>query len=216
MDQSVWSFKLEDQKAKHCLSPKIKGEKSKKPSKSRNSPNFNAKDSKPNFLTSEARSTFNCLRLAFTIAPILRNFDSESHIWIKTDALGYAIGGVLSKLASGTRPDGVVTKTDLGQWHRVAFFFRKIILIETRYETHNGKLLAIIEAFKTWSHYLKGCKYEVFVLTDHNNLCCFIDLKSLSSQQVRWAQELSQYYFQINYCQGKANVAADALSRFSH
>ena len=41
-----------------------------------------------------------------------------------------------------------------------------------------------------------------------------MDTKSLSSRQVRWAQELSWYYFQINYHQGKANAAADALLRF--
>ena len=41
-----------------------------------------------------------------------------------------------------------------------------------------------------------------------------MDTKSLNSRQVRWAQELSRYYFRINYWQGKANGAADALSRF--
>ena len=41
-----------------------------------------------------------------------------------------------------------------------------------------------------------------------------MDTKSLSSKQVRWAQELFCYHFQINYCQGKANKAADALSRY--
>ena len=42
-----------------------------------------------------------------------------------------------------------------------------------------------------------------------------MDTKSLSSRQVRWPQKLSQYYFQIDYRQGKANTAADALSRFA-
>ena len=88
--------------------------KSKKPSKSGNSPNFDAKEAGPSFLTPEARSAFNRLRLAFTEAPILRHFDPECHIRIETDASGYAIGGVLSQLASGTSLDGVVTKTDLG------------------------------------------------------------------------------------------------------
>ena len=55
---------------------------------------------------------------------------------------------MLSQLASETRTDKVVTKTDLGQWHPVAFFLRKIIPAETRYEIHNGKLLAIIKVFK--------------------------------------------------------------------
>ena len=183
-------------------------------SKSGNSPNFGATGSGPSFLTPEARSAFNRLRLAFTEAPILRHFDPECHIQIETDASGYAIGGVLSQLASGTSPDGVVTKADLGQWHPVVFFSRKMIPAEIRYETHNGELLAIVEAFKTWRHYLKGCKHEVLVLTDHNNLRRFMDIKSLSSRQVCWAQKLSQYHFRIDYCQGKANAAADTLSRF--
>ena len=42
-----------------------------------------------------------------------------------------------------------------------------------------------------------------------------MDMKSLSSRQLRWAQELSCYHFRINYHQGKANGAADALSRYS-
>ncbi len=39
-------------------------------------------------------------------------------------------------------------------------------------------------------------------------------MKSLSSRQVRWAQELSRYHFRIDYCQEKANAAADTLSHF--
>ena len=70
-----------------------------------------------------------------------------------------------------------------------------MILAETWYKTHNAELLAIVEAFKTWRHYLNGCKHEFLILTDHNNLRQFMDTKSLSSRQVRWAQELSRYYF---------------------
>ena len=196
-------------------SSKFKGKISKKLSKIENSPTFDAKDSGSSFLTPEARLAFNCLPLAFTKALILWHFDPKSHIRIKTDILGYAIGSILSQLAFGTSLDGIATKTDLGQWHPVAFFSRKIIPAETWYKTHNGKLLAILEAFKTWCHYLEGWKYEIFVLTDHNNLCCFIDTKNLSSKQVCWAQEFSRYHFQIDYCQGKANTAANTLSRFS-
>ena len=79
--------------------------KSKKPSKSENSPNFDAKKAGPSFLTLEAKSAFNRLPLAFIEAPIYQHFNPKCHIWIKTDALGYAIGGVLSQLASGTRPE---------------------------------------------------------------------------------------------------------------
>ena len=57
-----------------------------------------------------------------------------------------------------------------------------MIPAETRYETHDDELLTIVEAFKTWQYYLGGCKHEVLVLTDHNNLCQFMDTKSLSSR----------------------------------
>ena len=83
--------------------------KSKKLSKNGNSPNFDAKKAGPSFLTPEARAAFNRLRLAFTEAPILQHFDPKCHIRIKTDTSSYVIGGVLSQLASGTSPDGVVT-----------------------------------------------------------------------------------------------------------
>ena len=60
-----------------------------------------------------------------------------------------------------------------------------MIPAKTWYETYNAELLAIVEAFKTWRHYLEGCKHEVLVLTDHNNLRQFMDTKSLSCRQVR-------------------------------
>ena len=155
--------------------------------KSKNSPNFSAIEAGPSFLTLGARETFNRLRLAFTKALIFQHFDPECLIWIKTDVSGYVIDGVLSQLASETRSDKVVTKTDLGQWHSVAIFSKKMIPAEIQYKTHNSELLAIVKALKIWRHYLESCKHEVFILTDYNNLHCFMDTKSLNFQQVCWA-----------------------------
>ncbi len=62
------------------------------------------------------------------------------------------------------------SKFEISQVHPIAFFFRKIIPLETRYKTRNHELLTIVEAFKTWCHYFKGCKYELFILTVQNNL----------------------------------------------
>ena len=156
--------------------------------KGRNSSKF--KKTELDFLISGARKAFTKLRQAFIKALILHHFDPECHIWVETDAFGYAIGGVLSQLISD----------DLGRWHPIAFFSRKMIPAETTYENYNGELLAIIEAFKTWKHYLEGSQHEVIILTDHNNLRRFMETKSLSSKQVRWAQELSCYHFRIDYC----------------
>ena len=104
--------------------------------------------------------------------------------------------------------------SETGQWYPVAYYLQKMIPAKTRSETHNAKLLAIVRAFKNWRYYLEGCQYEVLVLTDHNNLRRFINTKSLSSRQVRWAQKLFRYYFRINYCQDKANRTADTLSYY--
>ena len=124
------------------------------------------------FFTADPKRAFTKLRQAFVEAPILNYFDSEGHIQIKMDALSYAISGIFSQLISD----------DLGQWHPVVFFSRKMFLTETWYETHNGELLAIIEVFKTWKHYLKGCKHEILVLTNDNNLQRFMDRKILRSK----------------------------------
>ena len=130
----------------------------------------------PTFLTCGTKETFNQLRQVFTKAPILRHFDPECHIWIETDVSGYAIGGVLSQLTSDH------LTSNQGQWYPVAFFLKKMIPAKTRYETYDGELLAIIEAFKTWRHYLEGGKHKDLVLTDYNNLRWFMDIKSLSSR----------------------------------
>ena len=87
-----------------------------------------------------------------------------------------------------------------------------MIPAKLRYEIYNTELLAIIEAFKNWYYYLENCQYEVFVLTNYNNLRQFINTKSLSSQQVHGTQNLSCYHFHIDYRQGKANRNTDALS----
>ena len=96
----------------------------------------------------------------------------------------------------------------------MAYYSQKLILAKTQYKTHNGELLAIVETLKIWRHYLKGCKHKLLVLTNYNNFYRFIETKNPSFCQVRWIQKFSQYHFWIDYCQGKANGAADALSLF--
>ena len=65
-----------------------------------------------------------------------------------------------------------------------SFFFQKMILVEIQYKTYNDKLLAIIEVFKTWRYYLKGCKYEILILIGPDNIQHFMNIKSLNSKQV--------------------------------
>ena len=100
------------------------------------------------FLTSSAKEVFNQLKQVFIKPLILRHFDLECHIQIEIDASGYAIGRVLSQLISDYLTSDHLT-SDQDQWHLVAYFLRKMIPAETCYKTHDGELLAIVEAFKT-------------------------------------------------------------------
>ena len=186
-----------------------KSAKSKNQTKSGNSNNLE----ELKFLTSKAKEAFNCLRQAFIKAPIFRHFDSKCHIRIETNVSGYVIEKVLSQLT----PNQVTSDEIIGSnvnWHPVTYFSRKMILAKTQYKTHDSELLAIVKAFKTWWHYLESCKHEVLILTDYNNLCQFINTKILTSRQVRWAQKHFCYHFGIDYRQGKANGAANALSQY--
>ena len=59
--------------------------------------------------------------------------------------------------------------------------------IKIYYEAHNRELLAIVEIFKHWQHYLKGNRYPVVVKSDHTNLQAFMDpkIKRLNRHQAR-------------------------------
>ena len=154
------------------------------------------------FLTSEARESFRHIKQCFLEAPILSHFDYHRPSRVETDASGGAIGGILAQ----TDPEG--------HWHPCAYYSRKLQPAERNYETHDSELLAIVEAFRQWRHYLWDSQHEILVLTDHNNLRAFMGVKKLSGRQIRWAQELSTYNFRIDYRAGKRNPA-DGLSRRS-
>lgn len=141
------------------------------------------------FLISEARLTFAKLRQVFIKASIFHYLDQKYHIWFKTNISRYAIGRILNQL----------TLDNLGRQYLIIFFSKKMIPAKSKYKTYNYKLLAIVEGFKTWWHYLEYCKHEIFLIIDHNNLRHFMDRNSLSSKQVCQAQELSQYDFWIHY-----------------
>ena len=102
--------KLKDQK----LSKSQKLAKSrKKLSKNGNLLIFDTRKARSTFLTSNTKTAFNYLRLAFIKASILWYFDPKCYFCCKTNILGYVISIVLKQLASKTKPNEVVTKTNL-------------------------------------------------------------------------------------------------------
>ncbi|XP_048229279.1 uncharacterized protein LOC125369916 [Ricinus communis] len=93
----------------------------------------------------------------------------------------------------------------------IAYASRQLKPHERNYPTHDLELAAIIHALKTWRHYLYGETFRIF--TDHKSLKYIPTQKELNLRQRRWMELLKDYDCTIDYHPGKANVAADALSR---
>jgi len=148
----------------------------------------------------DAEKTFNYLKKAFTTAPVLVHFDSELKNWMKTNVSEHAVAGIYTQLQVSE------------QWHPVVYWLWKLLSAKESYETHDLKLLVIVEVFKQWRHYLERSTHSVKVLTDHNNLCEFMHVKMLNERQAQWAVRLTVFDFVIMHRLSKTNPA-DAPSR---
>ena len=127
--------------------------------------------------------------------------DHEKPFILETDASGYAWGAMISQM------------DDEGKLRPVACYSRGFADAETRYDTHDRELLAIIRALEAQRHWLAGTKEPITILTDHNNLNYFANKRLLSARQTRWMEILSNFNFQIRYRPGRQNSIPDHLSR---
>ena len=55
---------------------------------------------------------------------------------------------------------------------------------QMRYPVSDKEMMAIVEAFKEWKHYLLRAKHTVIVYTDHSNLTAFTTTKQLRKSVV--------------------------------
>ena len=84
----------------------------------------------------------------------------------------------------------------------------------TNYSTMKLELLAMKWAITDkFRDYLLGSKF--IVLTDNNPLS-YLKSAKLGVTELRWASQLAQFNFDIQYRCGKENTNADSLSRKSH
>ena len=147
----------------------------------------------------QAQTALDELKKAFTKGPLLRHFDPALRIVLFTDASDYAVSGI-------------ITQEFEGQYHPIAFHSRKLIAAELNYDTPEKEMLAIVDCFKHWRHYLEGARQTITLRTDHKNHESFFSKKTLSRRQARWAELLSGYDVRIDYQPGKTNPA-DGPSR---
>ena len=158
----------------------------------------------PFIWSTSANLAFEGLKHAFTSAPILMHVDPTKRFILEADASDFALGSVLSQTG------------DDSKLHPVAFHSRKFEAAEINYEIHDKELLAIVDSFQQWRHFLEGSSQQIIVYNDHKNLTYFQSARVLSRRQARWAQFLTRFDFVITYRPGMQQGKADALSRRSY
>ncbi len=148
--------------------------------------------------TDRHQKSFEQLKQAMLSKPMLAIPRDKLDFIVHTDSSGYAVGAaLLQDHGKGLQP--------------VSHMSLKMKPAETRYPVHEQELLAVVEALKSWRHFLHGRHFKIY--TDHQSLVHLKTQPQLSNRQHRWMEFLSQFDFEIIYRPGSTNVVADALSR---
>jgi hypothetical protein len=84
---------------------------------------------------------------------------------------------------------------------------------EWNYGIPDKEALAIVKGLQNWRHWLERTRLPVQILTDHKNLEYFSKPRILNQRQMRWLEMLTHYNYEIHYCPGDKNCAADTLSQ---
>ena len=77
---------------------------------------------------------------------------------------------------------------------------------------HDKELLAIVDSFAQWRHFLEGSPHQIIVFSDHERLAYLQNARVLNRRQAWWAQFLTHFGFKITFSPGKQQGKANALS----
>ena len=108
--------------------------------------------------TLECQHVFEQLKDSLIKAPLLAKWTPGLEMAIECDSSGYAVGGTLMQKMKEL-------------WHPVAYFSKKLNLVESNYPIHDKEMLAIIRCIYEWRTELIGQHFEVW--SDHRNLAYF-------------------------------------------
>ncbi len=152
------------------------------------------------FVWHDAQQTsFDQLKHALTHAPVLTFPDYTLPFILCTDASALGVGAVLMQQTESSRPQVI------------AYASRTLNAAESRYSVTHLEALALVWALRHFRDIIYG--YQVTVYTDHAALLHLFKGKNLSGRLSRWFLTIEEFNPTIKYLPGKANVAADALSR---
>ena len=95
----------------------------------------------PFIWTADADEAFEKLKACFTTAPILRLYDPSLPMRMETDTSDYTIASIASQLFENA-------ENGRKAWYFITYYSRKMSFTKRNYNTHNIKLLTIVQYFK--------------------------------------------------------------------
>lgn len=127
-------------------------------------------------------------------APVLALPNFHKQFTLETDACETGMGAVLM------------------QDHKpIAYFSKAMGMKYQALSTYEKELMALVAAVQRWRHYLQHSKFVI--RTDHESLKHLLSQKLTHNLQHKSLCKLLGLDYEIQYQKGKANQAADALSR---
>ena len=93
----------------------------------------------------------------------------------------------------------------------IAFMSRALRISKQLWSVYAKEMLAIVEAIRIWRPNLLGRKFIIW--TDQKSLKYLLEQQITTFDQQWWVAKLLGYDYEIQYCPGQENTAADSLSR---
>ena len=148
----------------------------------------------------QQEQAFNALKAALTETPVLVFPDYSKPFTLYTDASLQGLGAVLMQ------PD------ERGKMRVIGYASRVLNDAETRYHSTEWEGLAVAWALRHFRDIIFG--YPIKLYTDNEAVTKFFKGgKNLTGRRTRWYEMVMEFNPTLCHVKGKANVAADALSR---
>ena len=147
----------------------------------------------------EAINSYNKIINLLSTQPILKLFNNDKEIIIKTDVSAFAWGAALVQVYDGIE-------------HPVQFASGNLNSSQRNWPAWKREMYGVLKAIQKWHHYVVTTQFTV--ITDHQANVYLLDPNKSHPPIINnWKILLSQYTFTVIHRPGKTLVLEDGLSR---
>ena len=146
--------------------------------------------------STDQEAAFERVKADVADCPALFFVDSESPIYVQTDASDYGIGAYIFQIVDGVEKP-------------ISFISKSLTKEQLKWSTPDKEAYAIFYSLKNSEYLLRDVHF--ILQTGHKNLT-YLNMEGSPKVQ-RWKSVVMEYDFSIQYLPGEGNVVADASSR---